>query len=468
MGRAGELVKNSSILFIGQISTKIISFLLLPLYTAYLSEAQYGIVDLISTLIVMFGPIVSLEMQQGLFRFMIPVRNDISEIRKMVSTAFIAEIGLITGYILLFILCSFWIDNEYKWFLLSNVIVAILGQFSNQALRGLGLNKDYAVTTFIASAGIIILNIIFIAGLGWGAYGMLSAAFLGQTCSICYAVLKAKLYSKFRIRSFDKHFLRKLLNYSLPLIPNELSWWGIRASDRLIVSTFLGLTATGIISVGHRFPEILMNIYSVFGLAWTENIVLHYHDADGKKYFCHMTDVSAKFFSSFSLLILASIPFIFHLMVNSRFDASYPLIPLYFIGSIINILIGLISVVYIANHETRTIGKTSVAAAIISIITCIVLVKFIGIYASPISFIVGFGSMFIYRSIDMKRFASIKWDHSYFIKFAIIYVIVGAAYFLCNVIYNIIGFIIAMVFIWISNRDNIHIITSKILTRIKK
>lgn len=43
------LFKNTGIIAIGQISTKIVNFLLLPLYTALLTTQEYGLVDILST-----------------------------------------------------------------------------------------------------------------------------------------------------------------------------------------------------------------------------------------------------------------------------------------------------------------------------------------------------------------------------------------------------------------------------------
>ena len=43
------LFKNTGIIAIGQISTKIVNFLLLPLYTALLTTEEYGLVDLLTT-----------------------------------------------------------------------------------------------------------------------------------------------------------------------------------------------------------------------------------------------------------------------------------------------------------------------------------------------------------------------------------------------------------------------------------
>ena len=429
MSRGGELVKNTGILLIGRISTRAISFLLLPLYTAYLSEIQYGVVDLVSTLITLLCPVVGLQLDQALFRFMVPYRKQHNELSRIISSAIFAELCFIFVYICIFLLVSYWIHNEYKWFLLTNVIVATLLGFATQILRGFGQNTDYAISSFIASIGTISLNILFIVVFGWGAYGMLAAIFIGNLIAIAFCVVRGKLGRYLHFRNFNMSTLKAMIHYSVPLIPNELSWWAIRASDRLIISAFLGLAATGIISVSHKFPEIFMTVYSVFGLAWTESIVLHYKEQDGLEYFSRNTNNMMIFFSSVNLVILSFIPILFHFLVNVKFDESYNLIPLYFLATIINVVIGLISVIYVANNETKTIAKTSVIGACVSIVTDIALVKIIGIYASPISCIIGFGTMLFYRAIDMRRLAIVKWNYKFIIYFILAFIGVSLCYY---------------------------------------
>ena len=458
MSRGTELAKNTTILLLGRISTRAINFFLLPLYTAYLSEVQYGVVDLVSTLIAMLCPIVGLQLENAIFRFMIPERGSHLGLQRIISSALITQLALLVVYALLFMCISPWIHNEYKWFLLSNVIIASCMLFLVQILRGFGRNTDYALASFISSVGVIVLNIWFIVGLGWGAYGMLSAIIGGNLLAILYTIFRIKLWRYISVKDFDKACLKEMLAFSVPLIPNELSWWAIRASDRVIISAFIGLAATGVISVGHKFPEIFMTIYSVFGLAWTESVVMHIKEKDGVQYFSRMTDTMFKIFSSVSLVIIAFIPLIFSLMVNSKFDDSYNLIPLYFIGANVNIVIGLISVIYIAKHETKSIAKTSLFGATISILTCILLVKIIGVYASPVSFIVGFGAMMIYRCIDMRRFARIEWDFRYLWQLFISFFIVCICYYQHKSSFSIVGIVLSLIFLLWHNRRNVSAI----------
>ena len=71
MNREKQLVKNTFIVALGKICTQFISFFLLPLYTAILSTEEYGVVDLLNTYISLIIPIVFLQMDQAIFRFLI-------------------------------------------------------------------------------------------------------------------------------------------------------------------------------------------------------------------------------------------------------------------------------------------------------------------------------------------------------------------------------------------------------------
>ena len=75
MEREKSLVKNTIILSIGNLFTKLITFFLLPLYTAILSTEEYGIVDLLNTLVSLLLPIVTFQIEQAVFRYLIENRE---------------------------------------------------------------------------------------------------------------------------------------------------------------------------------------------------------------------------------------------------------------------------------------------------------------------------------------------------------------------------------------------------------
>ena len=75
MNREKGLIKNTLIITIGKICTQLITFFLLPLYTSILSTEEYGIVDLLNTLVSLLLPIITFQVEQAVFRKLIDNRN---------------------------------------------------------------------------------------------------------------------------------------------------------------------------------------------------------------------------------------------------------------------------------------------------------------------------------------------------------------------------------------------------------
>ena len=131
MSRIKDLAKNTLIITIGRISTQFITFLLLPLYTALLTTEEYGTVDLITTLVQLFIPIVSLMIDQGVFRYLLSSENENTK-KEVISNAFFLLLGLNFVFIIIYLLLLPLITVKYKiWILLILVITA----FSNVFLQ---------------------------------------------------------------------------------------------------------------------------------------------------------------------------------------------------------------------------------------------------------------------------------------------------------------------------------------------
>ena len=121
--RQAQLAKNTVILTVGKICTQCVSFFLLPLYTALLEPSDYGAVDLISTYAAMILPICNLQMDMGLFRFLLDKRNDEQEQKVLISTVTNVNHLQTAGFVLLFIALQFLLNSKYKLFLALEVVL---------------------------------------------------------------------------------------------------------------------------------------------------------------------------------------------------------------------------------------------------------------------------------------------------------------------------------------------------------
>ena len=161
MSRESKLVKNTFIITVGKICTQLITFFLLPLYTAVLSTEEYGTVDLLNILVSLLLPVVTFQIEQAIFRYLIEVREKEEEKKKIISTSFFTVSFNILIYLIFGISYKF-INNEYKVFLATNVVVYIYASLFLQIARGLGDNKKYALGSFLSAFTTIIFNILFL------------------------------------------------------------------------------------------------------------------------------------------------------------------------------------------------------------------------------------------------------------------------------------------------------------------
>lgn len=435
MSRERKLVKNTAIVALGQIGTKFISFFLLPLYTAVLSTEEYGTVDLLNTYVSLLIPIIFLQMDQAIFRFLIDHRKDNDEKTKLISTVFITVILHAILYLIVFSIVGNFINNPYKYFLATNVVTSMFSSMLLQTSRGLGDNVAYSLGSLVSGAGTIVLNIIFIVVFRWGAYGMLFATMLANILCMIFVFFKLKVYKYLSLMAWNKSILNSIWKYSIPLVPNALSWWIINASDRTIISQFLGIAANGVYSASNKFSAIIITVFSIFNMTWTESASMYIKDNDSSEYFSNIINVTIKLFTSICLLVIAIMPFSFSFFITgSSFAEAYMQIPILLIATLFNIIVSLLGSIYVALKKSNEIAKTSIYSAIINIVINILLIRYIGLFAASISTLLAYLSMSIYRYIDVQKYVRIKIDFTYVIIILPLIILVLFTYYLNNMV----------------------------------
>lgn len=456
MNREKTLVKNTAILTIGKICTQLITFLLLPLYTGILSTEEYGTVDLLNTLVSLLLPIITFQIEKGMFRELIEVREDKGKTKEIISTSFFSVIIQSCFYIVIFAIISPFINNKYKIFLATNVIAYIFASLFQQVARGIGDNKKFAIASFLCALTTIVANIILLVPIKLRATGMLIGNMVGQISCVLYLFFSLQLNKYISVNLFSKKILRKMCKYSVPLIPNAISWWIFNASDRVVVTALLGIGLSGVLSAAHKFSAVYITLYNIFDMSWIEMVTVHINDEDIEEFFNKMFNIVLSIFITLAIGIISVMPFVYNIMIDCKFSEGYNQVPIMMFGSIFNVIVGLISVIYGAKKNTKAIANTSAISAIINIIVHLLLIKFVGLYAATISTLVAFFTMTLYRLHDVKkRYFKVKIDFSLIIKSIIISSIVLPAYYLNNINFQIFALICVIIYAIQTNKGAI-------------
>lgn len=462
MGRKADLAKNTAILSIGKLLTKLVSFFLLPLYTSILADEEFGLYDVLITYGTVLIPIFNWQFDQGLFRFMLDTRGDDEKHKDLFSTLFTSCFFQVALYVVLFLLISPFLHIEHAIFLLFYVVLHIFFEMLHQFIRGRGSSVKYTIASFIATTAITVMNVITLVVLKMGLQGMFISTLIGQSIGIVYLIFATKFWKFYSIKRFSKNTFKQVGAYAFPLIPNNLAWWVVNASDRVIIKHFLGLAANGIYAAANKFPNVFIQFYNILNLSWTETVSLHYEDEDRDEFLTETMTAMFKLFSCACFGITAVMPFIFkYLVVRKDYAPGFYHIPILMYAMLFRVLVGLYSCVYVAQKNAKKIAVTSIVAAVINVSVNLILVKFIGLYAASVSTLVAFAVMFIVRYIDVNKTVHMKIKANVAVPTIVIGAVVVSTYYTGNKILQGAVFLVVAVYSVMMNMDYVRMAVDK-------
>lgn len=468
MNREKKLLLNTIVLSIGTFFPKVIAFITLPILTAKLTKPEYGIYDLVLTLVALLLPAVTLQIQSAAFRFLIDAREDETKKKVIITNSIVFSIGtsLVTLILLFIFLYKIAILERtiILLYLFFDILFLIFGQIS----RGIGDNKSYSIASIINSVMSLITIVSFLIIFKFGLIGALVSLTLSSFFSTLFLFFKINLREYFSIKYYSKNEIKKLIKYSWPMVPNNLSMWILTLSDRLIISFFLGLEANAIYAVANKIPNLFKIFQNTFNSAWQENASIFVKDKDSSLYYTKMFDTIYRLMVTLIAIVIALTPILFFILIKGNYDEAYKQMPILYLGVFTCGIATFIGGIYIAHLKTKDVGISTFIAAIINIAIDFLLIKKVGIYAGSISTLVSYSFLALYRMINVKKFQKIDYNYTnIFLGLALIVMMSIISYY--RIIYAyLINIVATIIIIFIFDLDLIKKTLSVIIHKMKK
>lgn len=465
MNQKKQLLMNTIIIAVGKLSTQVISFLLLPLYTSKLTPGEYGTYDFLVTLSTFLVPIITLLMEESMFRFLIDAEDFKAKKRIITATIAYTFVGTVIFSILAGIIMSI-IHYEYTWVFILFVISNILIGLSNALARGMGKIKLYSFSNFILGASTIVLNILFIVTFKLGVNGLLWSNTIANSVTAIVILMMLHLPLFISRKDLNKKTLTEMVRYSAPLVPNNLSWIVITLSDRLMLTGMAGSDANGIYSIANKFPNIVYTCYGFFSTAWKESAAKILKEENRVQYYNSIYKDVKFFLKAIILGLIAIMPFAFPILVDSSYNDAYIYIPILTISIYYTNMSNFYGGIFTAYKDTKIMGTTTFAAAVINIVINLLFIKKFGIYAATFSTLISNVMVYAYRRYKLKKYIKLKEKFNY--VFWILLAITLVSYYFNNMISNVIVFIIVLAYCIFTNLGFIKGIVNPIISRFNK
>lgn len=413
MSEKSRLIKNTGLIAVGNFGAKMVSFLLLPLYTSILSTEEYGTYDFIVAISAFLLPIATLSMHEAMFRFIIDSENKGEGFKKIITnTLAIVFVGVIAlGLVLCGADIFFGIKNcIYIWIYVS---ANSLYNVSNNILRGLGKIKKYAIVSSAKNIMQLVLNVLVVAVFRWGMTGLLFSMCVSEVIAFLAVAIEVKIWKEIRLKYISLHAIEPMLKYSLPLIPNALCAQIINMSDRLVINGFMGASANGIYSVSYKFPNMVETVYHYFYTAWSESAsrVFSRGKEKAEEYYQSLHTTISNLMFSVIVLMIAGMPIMFRIFVRGDYVKGFDYIWILLMAMYFDCLAKFYSGLFTALKKTDVMAVSTLIAAIVNLVVNIGLIKFIGLYAAAGSTLLADVVLVFIRKIKLKDYIQLKSDY---------------------------------------------------------
>ena len=461
MEKETKLIKNTIIYAVGNLGSKLLTFLMLPIYTSFLTTEEFGAFDIIVTTVSLLLPVISFQITDGIYRFIL-TEDDEEKKKVLISNGAIVLFKNIGIFTLIYFIITKFINIDYFILIYLYIITMLIYTFIAQVTRGFKKNLEFAISGMIVTVITVVLNIFFIVQMNMKVEGLLISYIVAHIVAIIYIEVKAKIHKYISLKKENKECKSKLKKYSIPLIPNVVSWWVMNVSDRYMIKIFLDEGFNGIYAASNKFSSIVVIINSFFSLAWQESAILEYNSKERDEYYTRMFNAYMKFQITVAMILIAGTKIFFDVLIQKEFRDGYIIIPIMYVASIFSAFSVFYGTGYQSANDTKGSFYTTIVGAAINIGINIFAIPMLGILGAAISTLISYAVVWGIRVVQTKKYFNIEIEKKNLGILMILLSSTGVIYYIDNIYVEVSMLIASIVMFSIFNRSLILNVYKKI------
>ncbi|QNU66604.1 polysaccharide biosynthesis C-terminal domain-containing protein [Ruminiclostridium herbifermentans] len=457
MSSVNRMVKTTAIYFVGNFASKLLTFILLPIYAAYLSTDSFGTVDLIISTLPLIAPVFTLQSTESVFRFICGEENE-QKIKVSITNALaIINFGMIVFSVLYIPIITI---NKYSNSILLYLyfILTYIGIFSQQVARGIKKNKEYAIAGVLTTIIQAVLNIILIVSFKMQAESLLISASAASFVITIYLVYKSNMWEYIDFKFINRLEIISQLKYGIPLIPNQICWWANSAFCKYVLVYFWGSGDNGVFAFASKFPNFIMAVNSIFLLAFVENLIIEYKSPECNEFF-------SKWFKLFCisqiLLVAMLLPVtkIYNILtISSTYSTAALYIPILYVSSLFSSFSAMLGSIYTASMKTVYAFSTTLVSACTNVIFGLLLIPQFGILGVCVANVISSVVFLLVRVMTIRKIMIIKYNLMEIYPTIIILICTLVWYYLCSLYLQMVPIILITAFVFIKYKNELNLV----------
>lgn len=443
-----RLLKKSVIYFIGSLSSRIMSALLIPIYAFYISVDDFGTYDFSQTIMGIISPIIVISIWEAILRFMLSEDN-LEKKRRIISTSIIFSIFMSLIFVVFSTIAISFFSSppEFAHQIIIMIVLHTLVYVWQYAARGSSSNRLFVISGITSTIVNFLMVLLLVVYLKLGLFGLYLSYNLGQISTIIVLEFKLRLIGNMKLKYFDYNILKMMLIFSAPLVLNLISAWLISGFGRTIITFKIGSSANGMYSFANKFSMLITMIGSVITMAIIEEAIL---SIKNKKIDSRFAETIQELFELFLELLIIAMPAIsifYEIISNTNYNESIIFVPGLLLYAVFNTMASNVGSVFQAINKTGYQFTTTLLGGLTTVFVSWLFINILGIHAVVIAQILGALIMLITRYFIVNKFINFKISWKSIINLIVVFSIVVLISLNANLGINIILELLFIVFV---------------------
>ncbi len=407
MSKIKRFFSTSMVYLVGNVLSKLVVFFLLPLYTSRIPPDEYGVYDLIMTLITLLAPIAFFQIWDGMFRMGFDYSEKKDKYAVTSNAGVVFGVGIVV-YIAIFTVLYFIFRFENAVYILLYGLFLSLNYFYGYVCRVFLANAFFAISGLLNTVVNTVLNVILIICFDWGVESLYLSPIVGFFVQCLITECKFKVLFNFKKSAINRNIIKVMLKFSIPLCIVGASYWLLSGFTKVLIKAMIGDTANGLFGIANKFASMITLVVTIFQYAWNELAYMMANDDDRVDSYNLCIDLLLKFSILGSAGMCIFIKILFPYLIDEQYAMAIYIIPATIIGTMMNSMASFVATLFMTEKKTGTIVYSILASSAINIALGIVLTKFFGLQGATISLAVAFTMLLVLRLIQARKKIKIK------------------------------------------------------------
>lgn len=404
-----KLLTDTCLFTISNFGSKILTFLLLPLYTSILSTQEYGTTDILITTVNLLYPILTLSIYDANLRFGLDKKYDY---RKVFSASILLTILAI---IILLLMTPFTrtMDNifgHYWWFFVGVFVSTTFQMCLSNYVKSREKTKIFAIQGILYTFVFLVLNIYFLVYLKIGIRGYLLSTIIAGCTSSIYMLIAAKCYCALIPFIVDKNIVIEMLRYSVPMVPTSVAWWVNASADKYMILGMIGVSANGLYGIAHKIPTIFSTVSNLFSQAWRISAISNYDEKNKQEYYSQIYRKYSLMCIYACMILITMSQLLAKILFRSEYYEAWKFVPSLILAALFEAYAGFLASLYAAAKRTKILSISTCLGAVVNIVLNYACIKMLGAIGAPIATMLSFVVVWLIRLSILNKFMPVVID----------------------------------------------------------